>query len=408
MRVPSKLMNTGNNFRISLCVAAITCAGLATAVAATKTWNNTGTDFNADASWTGGKPGLNDIAEFNIPKATDPIVTNTSTQTILGLHFDTVGIGYNITSVPNAFLGIGTSGIVGSNPTGTNTISANLLLNFDQSITQAAGGTLNLTGPMIFGGGTGTTTITIGSTSGNGIINFAPPTVQIGNNISLVTNVNATLGAISPSAVVGEAVTAGITKSGSGTLTLTGNNTYAGSTIINAGTVAASATSGKALGSTSLVTVNSGGTLLTSTANQFGNTTPLTLAGGTFNTGGTSQSLGALSLTSSSTIDLADGSSIVNFGGTSTRTDGTLSITNWSGSLSGAGTDRIIFANPLDPTFLSNINFAGFTPGAMQLPGGEIVPAPEPSTWIGGALALGAIGFSQRRRLSKHLRVITA
>jgi hypothetical protein len=30
---------------------------------------------------------------------------------------------------------------------------------------------------------------------------------------------------------------------------------------------------------------------------------------------------------------------------------------------------------------------------------GEVVPVPEPSTWLGAALALGAIGFTQRRRL---------
>jgi len=28
-----------------------------------------------------------------------------------------------------------------------------------------------------------------------------------------------------------------------------------------------------------------------------------------------------------------------------------------------------------------------------------LAPVPEPSTWIGGALALGAIGYTQRRRI---------
>jgi hypothetical protein len=82
----------------------------------------------------------------------------------------------------------------------------------------------------------------------------------------------------------------------------------------------------------------------------------------------------------------------LNFGDTSTRTAGTLTINDWSGSLSGGGTDQIIFANALDPTFLSNINFTGFSPGAVQLGDGEIVPVPEPATWVVGAMVLGLIG----------------
>ena len=42
--------------------------------------------------------------------------------------------------------------------------------------------------------------------------------------------------------------------------------------------------------------------------------------------------------------------------------------------------------------------------------GGEIdlslTAVPEPSTWIGAALAFAAIGFTQRGRLTKRLRVI--
>ncbi len=42
----------------------------------------------------------------------------------------------------------------------------------------------------------------------------------------------------------------------------------------------------------------------------------------------------------------------------------------------------------------------------MILGNGEIVPTavPEPATWFAGALALGAIGFMQRRRLSRPRR----
>jgi hypothetical protein len=32
----------------------------------------------------------------------------------------------------------------------------------------------------------------------------------------------------------------------------------------------------------------------------------------------------------------------------------------------------------------------------------QLVPIPEPATWIGGALVLGALGFMQRRRLRRR------
>jgi hypothetical protein len=44
--------------------------------------------------------------------------------------------------------------------------------------------------------------------------------------------------------------------------------------------------------------------------------------------------------------------------------------------------------------------------GTANLPNdmyGVLDPVPEPATWFTGALALGSIGFSQRRRLRKFL-----
>jgi hypothetical protein len=34
----------------------------------------------------------------------------------------------------------------------------------------------------------------------------------------------------------------------------------------------------------------------------------------------------------------------------------------------------------------------------------EITEVPEPSTWVAGALALAALGYSQRKRFAKKLR----
>ena len=224
-----------------------------------------------------------------------------------------------------------------------------------------------------------------------------------------------------------------LTKIGPGTLALTGANTYTGTSTINAGTLNAATTN--ALGSTSHVTVNSGGTLLLSNSNTIdliNNNAGITLNGNgsatpTINTGGLSEytvgsvlpGMGALTLQSSSIIDLGSGASILAFASSvfqAANWNGTLSIYNWSGNLlTGNGTDQLYFgtdATGLAPTQLLQISFysdngstfLGFGSWGADLDG-EVVPLaaiPEPATWIGAALALGAIGFTQQRRFAKR------
>lgn len=193
-----------------------------------------------------------------------------------------------------------------------------------------------------------------------------------------------------------------LTKAGAGTLTLSGANTYTGATLISGGTLKANGTAGNgALAKTLGITLSSGGTLLTSTADQINHTATMSLAGGTFNTGRTSQTLGALTLTAASTLDLGTGggSQILSFGGGSTVTGGLLTISDWVGSRTGGGTDEILFANRLDATSLGDIQFTGFVRGATELASGEIVPVPEPATWIAGFLMVtSAVGAWRLRR----------
>jgi autotransporter-associated beta strand protein len=215
-------------------------------------------------------------------------------------------------------------------------------------------------------------------------------------------------------------------KIGLGSLVLANANTYTGTTTINGGTLNAAATN--ALGGTTGITVNSGGTLLLSnsgTTNRINDGADIKLNGGTFNTGGLSEhgaanndaGVGMLTLQSSSIIDMASGASILAFANSAAQAgswNGTLSIYNWSGTpVTGGGLDQLFFgsdpsgllANQLaDFQFYSGAGTGAYAPGAIILANGEVVPVPEPATWIGGALAVAAVGYSQRRRLSKSRR----
>jgi fibronectin-binding autotransporter adhesin len=202
-------------------------------------------------------------------------------------------------------------------------------------------------------------------------------------------------------------------KNGTGTLILTGANTYGGSTTINGGTVTVADTTGSAMGSTSAVIVNSGGTLFLGASNQINNSATITLGGGTLAKGNFSEGtantagLGGLSLTSNSHIDFGLGSvGTLTFASFDSGFDlYTITIDNWSGApgLQGsATTDRLIFASD-QSAHLASFQFTGYGAAKeIDLGNGfyEIVPVvPEASTYAAGLLALLPILLHHRRQL---------
>ena len=244
--------------------------------------------------------------------------------------------------------------------------------------------------------------------------------------------------------ISGPAVTGAgaINKVGDGNLTLTGNNTRTGATYITGGSLTASGSgSNQALGATSAVTVSGyvsnqvlaprQAELYQSTSNQINNVAPMTLAAGRYTLDNASEGttttvgLGALTLTTSfspfsppvSTINLT-GTDVLHFDNSSLAiwaAGQTLAIYNWNGTpVTGGGSEQLLFGT--DPTGLtpaqlaqiafysdSGTNFLGFGGWATSL-NGEVVPLapiPEPSTWIGAALAFGAVAFTLRRRLRR-------
>jgi type VI secretion system secreted protein VgrG len=294
------------------------------------------------------------------------------------------------------------------------TISS-LTVNDPVAVTISGSHTLSIngTGPgagITISNGAGLTTI-----SNAVALSGASQTVAVNNAAGLLIS-----GAVSGSI--------GLTKTGLGMLTLSGTNTYGGITTINGGTLNAGAAG--SLGGTSSIVINAGGTLLLSqagaaTIDRINDNSAMTLNGGTFNTSGFSEhnlsgatvtaGIGALTLSSDSTIDLGGGASILAFAASGMQTwIATLSIYNWSGTpVTGNGSDQLFFGTDstgLTAAQLSQIAFysdsgntflgtAAFTSGMN----GEVGPIPEPGTWIAAALVCAALGFMQRQRLRKFL-----
>ena len=188
-----------------------------------------------------------------------------------------------------------------------------------------------------------------------------------------------------------------VTIEGSGIVSWTDPMSYAGATNITSGTLELNNTLGNAINNSSQINIT-GGTLLLAASDQIAAATNMNLNGGTFSTAGFDESLGGLTLSANSTIDVGAGGSIINYT-SGTYSAGQLTIDSWAGLHDGGGTDQIIFGNVLSQTFLDNVVWTdqGIT-GAIQLMSGEIVPIPEPATIFSGALLIGLIGIDFYRR----------
>jgi hypothetical protein len=157
----------------------------------------------------------------------------------------------------------------------------------------------------------------------------------------------------------------------------------------------------------------------------------MTLSGGTFATGGfgqASNTLGTLTLSTTSTIDLGSGASVVHYdvsSGQAWSTGSTLYVDNWNGTFNtGGGTDQLLFGTTIDGITGSNGTSGGIPDGgqlsqiifinpngdggtwdATILSDGEVIPfraLPEPGTYAaGGVVTLLACWWEWRRR-RKH------
>jgi fibronectin-binding autotransporter adhesin len=253
---------------------------------------------------------------------------------------------------------------------------------------------------VLSAGGTLSTTV---FAVGSGSLNFNGGTLQAANSSAsfltgTVLNVMAGGGTIDTqgyNVYIGEALSAsasspggGITKIGTGTLTLGGHSTYTGGTNVNAGTVVL-ATGGGAGAVQGPLTINAGGTVNASSTDAIGYTSGFAVTTLTVNTGGTFI-LGAGNEGYITNLVMAGGTVLATAGGSFNFNTG-YNLSSAAGSTTGTiSSDIAIRGSSLNIT-----TAAGTTPSGVDLNiGGQLLGggAAVLYTYGPGTLSLSGAG----------------
>ncbi len=259
-----------------------------------------------------------------------------------------------------------------------------------------------------FDGTAGTVTVSGTVQAHNGLAVATDGYIFSGGTINLAgSNATANTVTITTGTTVSGATLSGsngLTKAGSGRLRLDSASTYSGATTISGGTLQANVAN--ALQSTSSINVASGGSLLISASNAVNDSAAITLEGGTLALSGTTtDTVGALTLTSNSVIDMGSGDATLTFASLSAALTGSTHLSIWNYTLY---TDQIFITSATNvESSLSQISFysgagSGFLSNGFYNSGtGELYAVPEPEVYATALLLLLGLGihlYRQKRR----------
>jgi len=349
---------------------------------------NTSGNWGTASNWAGGviPSGANSNAHFDTLNITTDVTVNLDTSRTVGELYigDTDGTNhYSIAPVLGSTLTFDNAGAAAilnqtSNSAGDN-IAVALLLKNDLVVSNASP-----TNTLTIGGG-------ISSSAPSGTFQtvfFTGGSVTVSGNITTGTGANLSV------------------EVDSGLVLLTGGNTYNGGTYVQGGTLLVN---GDNSGATGLVQVSGSGSLLGGTG-TIGSTVYMF---GSNITGATSTTVGTLTLNQNLNMATGEGPGGTYIANLSGNLSDLLKIT---GNLTlGTGTTLSI-QGPADgtttyilATFASHFGTFDMTSG---IPSGyalvynntdlELVPVPEPATWLGGAIAVAALLWTQRRRITRR------
>ena len=297
---------------------------------------------------------------------------------------------------------------------GTNTYTGETKINAG-NLTISSGSAISDSGVVTLGNATGAilhvaASETIGTLSGGG---------SNGGDISIAASQALTVNQTSTGTFAGViSGSGGLTKNGTGTLTLSAANTYTGATTVNAGTLQAAATG--ALANSTVINVN-GGSFLVTAENAVNDNAAINLGGGRMAVSGNfNETVGLLTLSANSIIDLAGYNGTLRFSGVGSWAVGTnLAIWNWNGINQygtpvgdGANNRHVVFADAtgLD-SYLDRISFysgsgTGFSGNGFEqgFSGGgtEIIAVPETETYFYAVALLGGVVVQYLRRRAER------
>ena len=377
-------------------------------------FNNAGSTFEYVGSGASSNMQIKLGASVDIPASNASFLQNGngSALVLTNTNFTLTGDGVPSSPITRVLM-------LGGNNTADNTIQGiigNSGTNATIQLVKSDSGKWILSGNNTYTGGTviNTGTLQIGAGGTSGSLNA---TSTITNNGTLVFNRSDTVtqGTHFNSVIAG---TGNLVQSGNGTLILSGANTYTGTTTVNAGTLQAAASN--ALGGTTQIVVNNGGSFLVTADSSVNDSATVTLAGGSLAFSGTvNETFGALTLSANSTLDFGTESVVAIF--SSLLMNGyTLSVTNWTGTTvwnggTGNNTDRFVVNSPLGDSDLSRISFysgisnSSFVGNGYQIMSGgfanQIIPVPEPETYAAAILLLLGTAYQlHRQRKNKTLK----